>query len=96
MSLSNNQARFFELVQQSNCADTIMAFFDIEARQIKLEQVESGMTPLSHGEQIMLMFFTNLWLNRNHFPFSMIDAAQTLDQHNRELISDWLAEPFWP
>lgn len=94
--LSNNQIRFFDLIKSSNVSNTIMCFFDVEKRAIKLDEVNELIGQLSHGEQIMLMFFANVWFNANTFDFNLIDAASTLDEGNRSLIAEWLQNPFWP
>lgn len=96
MSLTPNQQRFFELLDASSVASSIEPFFDREKRQLRLEMLESQIGVLSHGEQLMLQFFAGLWLNKNQFEFDLFDAASTLDESNRSVISEWLEEPFWP
>lgn len=71
-------------------------FFDKEVREVDIERAERQMEVLSDGEQIMLKFFINLWFGNDHFAFNLMYATKKLDSTNREIISEWIEEPFWP
>lgn len=96
MPLSNGQQRFFELLEKSSVSDSIQGFFDKKKRSVDIDRVEAQMGVLSDGEQIMLKFFINLWLGKDHFDFHLMHAASTLDLGNKEIISEWFESPFWP
>jgi hypothetical protein len=96
MPLTLGQQEFFYLIEESSCSETIMRYFDLEKRQINIEFAKQSIGSLSHGEQIMLKFFAMVWLHRNELEFDFLEAAQTLDGDNREIISDWIKNPLWP
>ncbi len=50
---------------------------------------------MSHGECVLAKFFLFVWTQNNH-AFDIVEAASVLDQPDRQVIIDWLTNPFWP
>ena len=74
----------------------LAAYWDFDSRSCDLEAIEKDLGVLSHGEQIMLRFFVNVWLGENQFNFDLIDATRALDDGNLDDIRQWLATPVFP
>ncbi len=96
MSLSKTQQRFFDLIDSTDLGYILDPIFDRDKRELKTKGLGKYMAVFSHGEQIMIRFFVNVWLGREFFKFELIEAARTLDSSNREVIATWLDNPFYP
>jgi hypothetical protein len=75
------------------CAKSI-ALFDFEHTTYLPEQVARYLAVASHGQAIMVRFFLGVWRHADEFDF--IDAAETLDEQQMKVITDWLQDPLWP
>lgn len=60
------------------------------------QAVDNLLGVTSHGTAIMLRFFLGVWRNDNEYGFDLFDAIRTLDQDHLKMITDWIADPFWP
>ena len=50
----------------------------------------------SHGEAIMARFVLGVWRGEDKFNFDFTEAASVLDRNQRQVITDWMLDPFWP
>lgn len=92
--LNPSKKRFFKMVETSTVSNCILPFFNKEG--LKFEMVNDEYFKLSQSEQIMLMFFSNVWQHSNTFNLDIVAAAKVLDEENRKVIANWLEKPFWP
>lgn len=92
LSLSPEQRRFFDLVEKLEIAH----LWDIKSREYESEAVDRYLGTASHGQAIMLRFCLGAWTHNNDYKFDFIEAASTLDADNMKLVTEWMANPFWP
>ena len=71
-------------------------YWDWERGACHVEALCDDMGTWSHGERIMAQFALAVWQGRNDLGFDLIEAARTLNEQDRAVIEEWLAEPFWP
>jgi len=74
----------------------IYVFWDFNARACDTDRLNDSMGVLSSGEQILAGFFLSIWTGDDHPYFSILAAARTLDPEHRQVITDWLAAPYFP
>lgn len=91
-TLSAEQRHFQKMIKPY---PRFTSYWDFESRSCELAAIEKDIGALSHGEQIMLRFFVAVWTGNNG-EFDFIDAARTLDDKERQVIVDWLANPLLP
>jgi len=96
MSLTPKQQWFFALIEQSSVSEHVLPFYDKEKRSLRTRELKRLLPAMSSGERIMNKFFAGLWRNENEFDFDIFEAVQSLDPTNKDLIIDWLEDPFWP
>lgn len=70
----------------------LAVFWSFDRRECDLAAIEKALPSLSHGEQIMLRFFTAVWLGENRFSFDLIEAAKVLDEKEHQVVLQWLPE----
>ena len=93
--LTESQARFRDLLEQVSYLQPYWTWDGAEP-QCQIDDIQSAMDAWSHGERIMAQFMVGLWGHTNKFEFDLFEAAGTLDEANRKIISDWIKDPFWP
>lgn len=94
LRLSPSQANFALWLEQNT--PYLLPLFDFDKRVFRQEQVDSFLGVASHGQAIMTRFVLGVWLNRDGFDFDFTDAASVLDKSQRQVIADWILDPFWP
>lgn len=92
--MTEEQLRFHHWVKEK--APYLVSLWDWEEKSLLLDDVKNYLGSASHGEGVMCKFFTAVWLGKNDFKFDFFEAASSLDVHGRNIISDWLKDPFWP
>lgn len=75
--MTPEQRRFREMILSY---PVLAVFWSLIAVNAALQLLKIALPSLSHGEQIMLRFFTDVWLTENRFSFDLIEAAQVLDE----------------
>ncbi|MFC4347081.1 hypothetical protein ACFO5Q_04425 [Kordiimonas lipolytica] len=91
--LTKGHQRFAKLL--SSCPE-LFEFWDFSEGSMKADELSDAIGYMSRGEQIMAKFFAAVWWGKNSWNFDLIEAAGSLDRSNREIVSKWLADPFWP
>lgn len=52
---------------------------------------------MSQSEVHLAKFFSAIWFNDNQrYGFDLVDAVACMDINERQIILDWVADPFWP
>jgi hypothetical protein len=72
------------------------ALFDFEKRVYLPEVAKHYLASASHGQAIMARFALGVWCHQDKFEFDFFEAAAALDQHNKQILMDWMARPIWP
>lgn len=90
--LSPEQVRFAVLLADY---PRISGYWDFDARVCHEDELRKAINAMSGCEQHLARFFLGLW-NREDEGFDMLDAASVLDRKERQLLMDWLVDPFWP
>lgn len=93
-TLSPEQAKFALWVSEQ--MPHLEHLFDWDEKGYKPEAVDAYLSTASHSEIIMAKFVLGVWRNTNQFDFDLVEAAKTLDAHNRSIIVNWLNAPFFP
>jgi len=91
--------RFFVLLERvPRLADS--GIWSKTAGSFDCDLYENALGYLSSGEAHMARFFAALWQGQNgsssYYLFDVVEAAAVIDPEWREIIRDWLADPFWP
>jgi len=92
INLSSSQARFALWVDKF---PWLSKYWNWEKAECDIDTLSDAMGVMSHGEKILAQFFLSVWTHNNH-EFDILEAASTLDQMDRQIIIDWLSDPFWP
>jgi hypothetical protein len=92
--LSPSQTKFALWVKSK--APYLLPLFDFNERIYIDRAVERFLGGASHGQTIMARFVLGVWCNEDRFDFDFTAAASVLDSEQRKIITDWMAEPFWP
>ena len=87
------QRRFKALLNE---VPELHPFWDWEQRNCRINELKQFMNVCSHGERIMASFFASIWLHDDTFVFSLIEAADVLDVKHRQIIVEWMSDPFFP
>jgi hypothetical protein len=88
---SVDQLRFVEMAQY---IQSLPAIGILKPGHCRLS-VDEDFGVLSSGQQILMTFFMSVWFGRNK-DFDITRAAGVLDNSNKQIIADWLLDPFWP
>jgi len=91
-NLSPGQTQFKGLLERF---PRLTAYWDWDKRECAYETLKENMGAMSHGERIIAQFLLGVWTHNDH-DFDILEAASVLDAEARQLITDWLMEPFWP
>ena len=91
-TLSEEQRRFQEMLKQF---PRLYGLWDFETRDYNSQAAREQMGVLSHGEIILLKFFSSVWLGVDT-GFDFVDAVKTLDPESLGVIQNWMGEPFFP
>lgn len=94
LQLSPSQAKFALWIEQNT--PYLLPLFDFEGRVFRVDAVDHFLGVASHGQAIMARFVLGVWLGRDEFDFDFTDAASVLDRSQRQVITDWILDPFWP
>lgn len=92
INLSPGQARFALLIDPY---PKFSVYWDWAKKECNPEAIKNALPSMSHGEQIMLKFFLSVWLHKDQ-GFDFIEAANILDDEQVRVVTEWMAEPFWP
>jgi len=91
-NLSSGQAQFKNLLEHF---PRFTSYWNWDGRECEYETLKENMGVMSHGEKIIGQFLLGVWTHNDH-DFDILEAASVLDAEARQLITDWLMEPFWP
>ncbi|MBP1000330.1 hypothetical protein J8629_25060 [Serratia fonticola] len=90
--LTPEQARF---AVQLTDYPRIAGYWDFDTRICHENALRSALNIMSSGERQLALFFLSLWTG-NDEGFDMLAAARVVDSQHRQLLIDWLRDPFWP
>lgn len=90
----NSNEKFFDLLES---APRSAILWDKTSKSLNTDAFERALGVMSHGEVQMAKFFAAVWFNNNdQYGFDIVDAVSSLDAADRELIAEWIVNPFWP
>ncbi|MDC9615493.1 hypothetical protein PSI19_16775 [Xenorhabdus khoisanae] len=93
--LSNLQHKFFKVMSQHH--PRLVGVWDWQNRSVDVATFENAIKVMSHGEQIFARFLLSLWFGEDkETKFSFMEAADILDNSQRQFIAEWLIDPWWP
>lgn len=92
INLSQGQARFALLIEPY---PKFSVYWNWENKECDPDAIANAIPSMSHGEQIMLIFFWSVWLHQDK-GFDLIEAASVLDKEYMKIVTDWMIDPFWP
>lgn len=91
-NLTPEQTRFVTMVAGY---PRLSGYWDFDQRICHESELRKALNVMSSGEQHLARFFLGLW-NGNDEGFYMLDAVSDFDHQERQLLIDWLRDPFWP
>ena len=91
-NLSSGQAQFKTLLERF---PRFTSYWNWDEHECAYDVLKENMGAMSHGEKIIAQFLLGVW-TRNDHDFNILKAASVLDSEVRQLITDWLMDPFWP
>lgn len=91
-NLTPEQTRFVTMVAGY---PRLSGYWDFDQRICHESELHKALNVMSSGEQHLARFFLGLW-NGNDEGFDMLDAVSDFDHQERQLLIDWLRDPFWP
>ncbi|MDH5327687.1 MAG: hypothetical protein OEY58_19710 [Gammaproteobacteria bacterium] len=92
--LSDGQQLFFLMLYRVPRIDHL---WDVKSKSLDVELFEREIAVMSPGEVHIAKFFASVWFHSNkRYGFDLVDAVSSLDDPERELIREWIADPFWP
>ncbi len=94
VQLTPSQAKFALWIELNT--PYLMPLFDFNERSYLVDKVDNFLGVASHGEAIMARFVLGVWRGEDKFNFDFTEAASVLDRNQRQVITDWLLDPFWP
>jgi len=86
--------RFFQMLGR---VPRVKNLWDEQKRELNIDSFESALGVMSTGEVHIAKFFASLWFHNNEkYGFDLVDAIASLDIPERNLIIEWMENPFWP
>jgi len=74
----------------------LLHLFDFGSNAVNYSLLERYLSTASHGERLIAEFAISIWLGDNSMNFDFVDAAKSLNIESRQVIADFLLDPFWP
>lgn len=94
LNLTAEQARFALWLESE--MPYLLPLFNFNDAAYIPELVERYLAGASHSQAIMARFALGVWRHDNHYNFDFVMAARVLDNAQIQIITNWLAKPFWP
>lgn len=92
--MTKDQLRFFNMLMPFH---RFRHHWNQLDQSLDIESFEEDLGLMSSGEQHIAKFFASIWLKDNErFPFDLMKAVGTLDNRFKQIIIDWLKDPFYP
>ena len=92
--MTEEQQRFFNMLMPFHRFRNHWNQLD---QSLDIEGLEEDLKLMSSGERHIAKFFASIWLNDSErFPFDLMQAVRTLDNRFRQVIINWLEDPFYP
>lgn len=86
--------RFFKMLEQ---VPRMRYLWDRQKAELLVDLFEIELGVMSSGEVHMAKFFAAIWFGDNkRYGFDLIDAVAFIDPPEKQLIINWMADPFWP
>lgn len=93
-TLSQEQAQFAVMLEEF--APYLLHLWNFPKRAYFAEAVDGYLASASPAEAQMARFFLGVWRQDNHYNFNLIEAATTLSERERKIVSAWMMDPFCP
>ncbi len=78
-------------------APRIKDCWDESKRENHVELFERELGVMGSGEKYLAQFFAAVWFYSNErYGFDLVNGLLKIDASERQIILDWMAEPFWP
>jgi hypothetical protein len=91
---TSSHKRFYDLLER---CPRIRHLWDKERAEIKVDLFERELGVMSIGEAHLARFMASVWYGDNQrYGFDLSDAIACLDSKERQIIMDWITDPFWP
>lgn len=93
--IDTDREKFYKVINQFDC---LRSFWDQDNHQIRKNELIQAMGLMSSGEKRLACFMATVWFHsdRAEFPFSLVESMHILDGPHRQVIVDWINDPYWP
>ena len=71
----------------------ISGYWDFDTWRCHENDLRTALNIMSSGERQLALFFLSLWTGHDE-GFDMLEAASVLDVKQRQLLINWLRDPF--
>jgi hypothetical protein len=89
-----SQDRFFTLLDR---VPRITHLWDRDERELNMALFDRSLDVMSPSECHLARFFVAVWFgDSRRYGFDFVDAVSRLDANGRQILMDWLSDPFWP
>lgn len=89
-----SQQRFMAMLSRT---PRLADLWDEDDLSLRLEAFEQALGVMSSGEVVMARFLAGVWFgNHERYPFDFVDSMSRIDANQRQIVIDWLEDPFWP
>lgn len=87
--------RFFLVVNQF---DYLKPYWDQVNLEIRVDKIKEDLSLLSTGERMLLCFLASVWNWSviDGLKFDVVVAMSILDGEHRQVVIDWINNPYWP
>lgn len=91
----NDKERFFAVINQF---DYLKPYWDQASCEIKNYKIKEDLSVLSTGERMLLCFLASVWnwSEIEGLKFDVVVAMSVLDGKHKQVVIDWINDPYWP
>ena len=91
----SDMKKFFSVINQF---DYLKKYWDQSKHEIRKTKIREDLSQLSTGERMLLCFLASVWNWSviDELKFDVVVAMSILDGEHRQVIIDWINDPYWP
>ena len=88
-----DKQKFYSVVDRFPC---LQPFWNQDKHELRRDAFEKRLGTMSSGEYQLAIFMANVWFHQDEYEFSIFDALGTVSGRYKQVIADWVREPYWP
>ncbi len=90
--------RFFKMIEQVPRIKHLWNSNDFGGYELNIALLDNELNVMSSGEKHITRFFVSVWFGSSDgaYDFNLVESMAYLDLKERQIIIDWMNDPFWP